>query len=108
MFGICVWQRGHEVVFPELYPVPGGHTVTANNSNSIIHKNYRPAADSHANTIVLGSNCVILHHTGKVCKVSPYLDDYEAIKTVPVVCGMVLWTDTEDNQEYILVFNESL
>ena len=64
--------------------------------------------DSHANTIVLGSNCVILHHTGKVCKVSPYSDDYKAIKNVPVVCGATLWTDTVDNQEYILVFNESL
>ena len=51
---------------------------------------------------------MILHHTGKVCEVSPYLDDYEAIKNVPVVCGATLWTDTVDNQEYILVFNESL
>ena len=64
--------------------------------------------DSHTNTIVLGSNCVVLHHTGKVCEVSPYSDDYKAIKNVPVVCGATLWTDTVDNQEYILMFNESL
>ena len=64
--------------------------------------------DSHADTIVLGSNCVVLHHTGKVCEVSPYLDNYEAIKNVPVVCSATLWIDTVDNQEYILVFNESL
>ena len=51
---------------------------------------------------------MILHHTGKVCEVSPYSDDYEAIKDVPVVCGAMLWTDTADNQEYILVFNQSL
>ena len=51
---------------------------------------------------------MILHHTGKVCEVSPYSDDYETIKNVPVVCGATLWTDTVDNQEYILVFNESL
>ena len=51
---------------------------------------------------------MILHHTGKVCEVSPYLDDYKAIKNVLVVCGATLWTDTVDNQEYILVFNESL
>ena len=51
---------------------------------------------------------MILHHTGKVCEVSPYSDDYEAIKNVPVVCGAMLWTDTMDNEEYILVFNESL
>ena len=39
---------------------------------------------------------------------SPYSDDYEAIKNIPVVCGTTLSTDTVDNQEYILVFNESL
>ena len=39
---------------------------------------------------------------------SPYSDDYEAIKNVPVACGATLWTDTEDNQEYILVFNKPL
>ena len=64
--------------------------------------------DSHTDTIVLGSNCVILHHRGKVCEVLPYSDDYEAIKNIPVVCGTTLSTDNVDNQEYILVFNESL
>ena len=39
---------------------------------------------------------------------SPYSDDYEAIKNAPVVCGAMLWTDTADNEEYILIFNESL
>ena len=39
---------------------------------------------------------------------SPYADDSEAIKNVPEVCGATLWTDTADNEEYILVFNESL
>ena len=64
--------------------------------------------DSHANTVVLGSNCVVLHHTGKVCEVLPYSDEYEVIADVPVVCGASLWTDAIDNQEYILIFNEAL
>ena len=42
---ICVWQRGHEVIFPKWYPVPGNHTAIANSSNDIVHKNYRPAAE---------------------------------------------------------------
>ena len=42
--GTCVWQRGDEVMFPELYPVPGNHTVIANSSNGIVHMNYQPAA----------------------------------------------------------------
>ena len=28
--------------------------------------------DSHADTIVAGSNCVIMHYTGRECDVSPY------------------------------------
>jgi hypothetical protein len=41
--------------------------------------------DSHADTAVLGSNCVILNHTNQECDVSPYTDSYESIKGVPIV-----------------------
>ena len=64
--------------------------------------------DSHADTVVLGSNAVVLHYTGNECEVSPYSDEYEAISNVPVVRGATLWTDQNDNQGYILVFNEAL
>ena len=64
--------------------------------------------DSHADTVVLCSNCVVLHHTGKVCEISPYTDEYDAITDVPVVRGTTLWTDQHTNNEYILVFNEAL
>ena len=64
--------------------------------------------DSHADTVVLGSNAVVLHYTGNKCKVSPYSDEYEAISNVPVVRGATLWTDQNDNQGYILMFNEAL
>ena len=43
--------------------------------------------DSHADTIVASSNCVVLNYTCKVCDVSPYRDDYEPINDVPVVCA---------------------
>ena len=64
--------------------------------------------DSHADTVVLGSNCVVLHHMGKVCEVSPYTDEYDAITDVPVVRGATLWMDQYTKDEYILVFNEAL
>ena len=41
-------------------------------------------SDSHADTIATGANCVVLNYTGKVCDVSPYRDDYEAVKNVPI------------------------
>ena len=64
--------------------------------------------DSHADMVVLGSNAVVLHYTGNECKVSPYSNEYEAISNMPVVHGATLWTDQNDNQGYILVFNEAL
>ena len=64
--------------------------------------------DSHADTVVLGSNAVVLQYMGNECEVSPYSDEYEAISNVPVVCGATLWMDQNDNQGYILVFNEAL
>ena len=64
--------------------------------------------DSHADTIVLGANCIILSHTGQSCKVMPYSDTYNAITDVPVVTGATLWTSPHDGEEFILVFNEAL
>ena len=64
--------------------------------------------DSHADTIVLGANCVILSHTGQSCEVMPYSDTYDAITDVPVVTGATLITSPHDGDEYILIFNEAL
>ena len=64
--------------------------------------------DSHADTAVLGRNCVILNYTGRECDVSPYTDSYEAIKGVPIVTGATAWTSTVNGQTYVLVLNEAL
>ena len=77
-------------------------------TNRALPTHGRIELDSHADTVVLGSNAVVLHYTGNVCEVSPYSDEYEAISNVPVVRGATLWTDQNDNQGYILVFNEAL
>ena len=64
--------------------------------------------DSHADTIVLGANCIVLSHTGQTCEVMPYSDTYNAITDVPVVTRATLWTSPHDGDEYILIFNEAL
>jgi hypothetical protein len=55
------------------------------NDSSIVYS--RLELDSHADTIVLGRNCVILSHTGRECDVSPYTQTYKAITDVPIVTG---------------------
>ena len=64
--------------------------------------------DSHADTIVLGANCIILSNTGQSCEVMPYSNTYDAITDVPVVTGATLWTSPHEGDEFILVFNEAI
>ena len=64
--------------------------------------------DSHAYTIVAGRNCIILSYTGRECDVSPYRDDYEAVKGVPIVHAATAWQLQHTGQTYILVLNEAL
>ena len=64
--------------------------------------------DSHADTVVLGNNCIILSYSGRECDVSPYTDTYDAIKGVPIVKGATAWTSDLTGETFILVFNEAL
>ena len=64
--------------------------------------------DTHANTTMLGSNCVVLSYTGKEYKVSPYSSQYEAVQNVTVVTGAMVWTNAADGTAYLLIFHESL
>ena len=68
----------------------------------------RVEMDSHADTTVLGSNCVVLAYTGKECEVSPYTDEYDAIRNVPNVVGATVWTNSQDGAPILLIFNEAL
>lgn len=64
--------------------------------------------DSHADTIVLGKNAVIMGYTGRECEVFPYTDQYEGIKGVPIVKGATGYTDSSTGERWILIFNEAL
>ena len=64
--------------------------------------------DSHADTAVLGRNCVILAFTGRECDVSPYNDTYQSIKGVPIVTGATAYTCQTTGDTLILVFHEAL
>ena len=68
----------------------------------------RIEVDTHADTTVLGSNCVVLTYTGKECEVSPYSSQYEAVQNVPVVTQATVWTNAADGTAYLLIFHESL
>ena len=63
---------------------------------------------NHADTIVFGRNCVVIHFTGRECDVSPYNDAYEPIKRVKIACAGMACTFLALGETYILVFSEGL
>ena len=64
--------------------------------------------DTHADTTVLGSDCIVLSYTGKECQVSPYSPDYEAVHNVLVDTGATVWIKPQDGMAILLVFHEAL
>ena len=94
--------------------------ITKNRRTSSLHKKKaqqrdgsnatygRMELDSHADTIVLGSNAIIMHYTNRECDVSPYADTYQPIVDVPIVTGATAVTSAQTGLTYILIFNEAI
>ena len=64
--------------------------------------------DTHADSIVAGANCCLMHYTTRECDVSPYRDDYASIKNVPIVQAATAYQSPYTGQVYILILNEAL
>ena len=64
--------------------------------------------DNHADTIVAGSNCIVLSFTGQECNVIPYRDDYKSVNNVPIANVATGWQCPNTGQVHILVFHEAL
>jgi len=63
--------------------------------------------DSHADTIVVGSNFLVMNYTERSCDVSPYSDDYTPVKDVPIVQAATGYTSA-NGRDYLLIVNEAL
>ena len=62
--------------------------------------------DSHMDTIVCGSNCIVMHFTGKECDVAPYTDAYNTIKEVPIDQAAAVYNNPETGETTILILNK--
>ena len=49
-----------------------------------------------------------MQYTGRECDVSPYMDTYEDIKSVPIATTGTAWTSTETGETYIHLFHEGI
>ena len=101
----CVAHTRHS----HIGQIPSSHRRTAATTTKVSYKTAtiygRCELDSHADTIVAGSNCVVINYTGKVCDVSPYRDDYTPVSNIPIVTAATAWQSLHTGETYILVFN---
>ena len=64
--------------------------------------------DSHTDTIVCGSNCIIINFTGKECEVVTYTDAYETIKVVSIVQEATAYDNPDTGETTILILNKAI
>ena len=108
---LCIFKFSHQATPIQISLL----TSTSRRISSARQAHSKPAItyakcelDSHADTTVAGSNCVILHYTGKECDVTPYRDDYQPVSNIPIVTAATAWQSSTTGQTYILIFNEAL
>jgi hypothetical protein len=83
----------------------GKRTVSANRATAVVSQ---LELDSHTNTIACGSNCTIIHFTGKECDVSPCTETYEAIKSAPIVQAATAYDNPATGETTIFILNEAM
>jgi hypothetical protein len=57
---------------------------------------------------VAGTNFLAWDFTGITCKVSPFTNEYESMKDVPVVLAVTAWTNNNAGATFILLFHQVL
>ena len=64
--------------------------------------------DTHADTCVAGPNFQLDEYTGDHCDVTPYSNEYQPLKNVPIVNASTAFTDPKTGETIILRFNQVL
>ena len=64
--------------------------------------------DMHADTCCAGANWALMELTGDICNVTPFLDSYQPLMEIPLVCCGTVWTDPDSSQEYLLIADQML
>ena len=49
-----------------------------------------------------------MEFTGELCEVSPFLNEYDPVKEIPVARCCTVWTSHESGEEYLLVADQML
>jgi hypothetical protein len=68
----------------------------------------RSELDSHADTCMAGCNTIVLELTDTKVSITPFSDEYKAIKDIPIATMATAWDDPSEGDTVILVINEAL
>ena len=68
----------------------------------------RSELDSHADTCVGGSNCVLLETSGEVATVFSFSEESTPFDKIPIGTIATSWTDENNGETLVLLFPESL
>ena len=71
------------------------------------HRSGRCEMDSHADTCVAGSNCVVLEYTGRSAEVEAYSPDYPS-KQIPIATVATAYDCPTSGATYVIIINEAL
>ncbi|TAN87586.1 MAG: hypothetical protein EYR95_16485, partial [Phormidium sp. SL48-SHIP] len=64
--------------------------------------------DSHADTCCFGSNFTPVNFTEYYCDVTPFSEEYSAMKDVPIASAATAWDNPETGEPIILIFHQGL
>jgi hypothetical protein len=64
--------------------------------------------DTHADNSVAGANFLIYKFDGTTCEVTPFTNQYQSMKNIPIVSAATAWTDEETGETIILLFHQVL
>ena len=83
------------------------YSVNYDAMQSSDHRTGRCEMDSHADTCVAGSNCVVLEYTGRTAEVEAYSPDYPS-KRIPIATVATAYDCPNTGAVFILIINEAL
>ena len=63
---------------------------------------------SHSDTVLCGSNCIVMYFTGKEYDVATYTDTDETIKAVPIVQADTAYNNPETGDTTILILSKAI
>ena len=67
----------------------------------------RMELDSHANMVVVGRNCLVVHDSGRKADVSAFTPEHNTLE-VPIIDAMLLYDDLFNGKEYGLFVMDAL